>query len=57
MIELNAGLFERALDQLRFRAAAARLHDNKLGVLHRSIICADERERLLCCFLKKGPSA
>jgi hypothetical protein len=44
---LNAGVFERALGQVRFRAATVRLHDNKLTVLHSCIICPDERERSL----------
>jgi hypothetical protein len=41
----NSGFFERASDQLRFWAAAARLYDNKLGVLHGSIIAAVGLER------------
>src|ERR1700747_2757041 len=35
---LNAGFFQRALGQLRLGAATARPHDNKLGVLHSTII-------------------
>jgi len=35
---LNAGIFERALGQVRLGAATIRLDDNKLTVLHSSII-------------------
>ncbi len=41
----NAGFFERTSDQFRFWAAAARLNDDKLGVLHGSIIAAVVLER------------
>ncbi len=41
---LNAGTFERALGQVRHKAATIRLDDNKLSVLHSSILCPDERE-------------
>ncbi len=44
---LDAGIFERALGQVRLSAATVRLDDHKLRVLHSSIICADERERSL----------
>lgn len=38
---LNAGIFERALGQLRLSAAAARFHDNKFAMLNGGIICRD----------------
>jgi len=42
---LNAGTFERALGQVRLRAGTVLLDDDKLGVVHSSIVRPDERER------------
>ncbi len=40
---LNASIFERALGQVRLRAATVRLHDNQLNLLHSNIIGPDMR--------------
>jgi len=42
---LNAGIFEQSLSQVRLRAAAVLLDDNKLTVLHASIIFPDRPQR------------
>ena len=42
---LDAGIFKRALGQVRLTAGTVRLRDDKLSVLHSRIICPDERER------------